>query len=479
MLTHVTGTTGIGRVYPYHGHARPLCFIGDIQPQLVKTPRTQLPTHLSIETVSSISDSREGFKGECLTECFCLFYQTLCDAVVHPLGKARFTAAHFLKATLRRLAPTFLQPFAKGAETAANGTYGFASMLPPFAIGCKCNNTEVNPDATIGGRRRQFFGFAGRKQVKLPANETKVALSLLCLEQLCLMFSTLVRHGDTPLNSPNRNHAFFRYKTQDSAIESDRACLLERAFRYFIQLVSVGNFGDTTNGDLRGDTELLSHGVIIPVVQVELLELVVTPRPLTDSVTSGVGGTKGSQQSGSLLGGDYQFDLCYQFQRVLLLRKKLFALSVIDARFNDLPNCSAIYATIRGVTDRPDVKRPRPKGRHFQQFGELFSQLMRRTALDLRDNSVRRNVGRSGDEQVNMVWHDAQSCSGNFRNFKRDNSRIESPAFFPTQFLAPGCNIAYQALTPILRAESEVVIEGEHPMPGTRLCPSRNKLFVL
>ncbi len=207
MLTHTTSTRRERGIYPYHGYARPLCFIGDMQPQLVKTPRTQLPTYLSIETVSSIPDTHKGFKGECLTECFCLFYQTLCDTMVDPLRKARFAAAYFLKVTLRRLRPTFLQPFAKEAETATHSTSGFPRVMLSFAIGRKFNNTEVNPDATIGGGRRQFVSFASRKQVKLPVHETKVTLPFLGLKQLRLMLSTLIRHGDTPADRPKRNRS--------------------------------------------------------------------------------------------------------------------------------------------------------------------------------------------------------------------------------------------------------------------------------
>jgi hypothetical protein len=61
-------------------------------------------------------------------------------------------------------------------------------------------------------------------------------------------------------------------------------------------------------------------------------------------------------------------------------------------------------------------------------------------------------------------------------HFKSNNVHIDMPALFPNQFFATSSNLAYQAFSPILRAESEVVIKGEYPMPRTAnyLCHQGN-----
>ncbi len=215
------------------------------------------------------------------------------DIVIQPFGIPRTAKRSPFQVSFRRLTAALLQTGAEGAKFAAIGFDRCPAVLPPFTIRGKFNDAHVNAENTvrhIGGRG--FFHVAGGVEEPNATKTAQVSLSLLGGKQGALTVATDEGNRHSSLHRPYGYARLRHLPAQDTVIVGDCARWLKNALRRLIEFIGVGDFSVATNNDLRGEGKNLPNGFVRRFVKVVLLEGVVVPRPLANSVASGISDTK-------------------------------------------------------------------------------------------------------------------------------------------------------------------------------------------
>jgi hypothetical protein len=89
----------------------------------------------------------------------------------------------------------------------------------------------------------RFWDDAGRQQKPLSAHQGKITLALLCGQQSALPMATHKRNVKSTIERPNRDGA--RPKAQDASVAGCRPRWAKPSFPIPVQLVGIGDLGDT------------------------------------------------------------------------------------------------------------------------------------------------------------------------------------------------------------------------------------------
>lgn len=315
----VAGPGRVARVNERHGETRQFRLIGDKTAQLKESPVSELPSHLSIKAVASLSYAREGFESECLTRGNRVLNKLLADVVVDPLLIVGRASAHTSEVTLGVLRPLALQERTNAPRTTTAGFDSIARIGATFTVGSDIDDTEVNAENAVRLHQWRVGQVACRQQVEVAAVKGEVTLPLLEGEKAALVVSADERQAQAAINRPDRDFAFINVPAQDAVIVGNRTVGLKRALNLLVQLVGVGDFGVATNNDLRCEVEGDAGRRIRAFMQRVLPERLMFPGPRADAITGGVGAGKRLFEGFGLRPGHNQFDLCGKFHdRVII-----------------------------------------------------------------------------------------------------------------------------------------------------------------
>src|SRR5690606_962319 len=104
---------------------------------------------------------------------------------------------------------------------------------------------------------------AGAKQKELTLDQHQIRFSFLKLKKSLIMFVCRVGNFQSATNCPDGNQRLFGVNGQDSGIISNSSGWFERSLNLLVQLVGVGNFGQTPDNQLGGKVELLLNRVVL------------------------------------------------------------------------------------------------------------------------------------------------------------------------------------------------------------------------
>jgi len=277
----------VARVYCDANHARFSCLVFNETAQLGKCPVAHEPTHFFVQA-GSFSDTFQVFQRKCLLRCFGVFNQFLANAMVLVTDKPLLAFRRFLQAPFRRFSAALLKPSAMFPQLLPKCLDFLTRVAFAFTGGYDVHNPEVatdNPALAIG---RRFFYVASRQKKKLAFKKAQVTFPLARFEKPALMFTTNEGNFDTAHRCPNRNLALVKLISQNPVVVRNGAKGFESALDLWIQLVGIGHFGDTTDNDLRGQTELRPRAFISDFVKGELTESLIVPSQTRQKIASGV-----------------------------------------------------------------------------------------------------------------------------------------------------------------------------------------------
>lgn len=319
MSAGVARSGRVTRVNESDGQGRRLRLVGHKSAELKECPVSQLPSHLTIEAVASLPNTRQGFKRECLTRGKRRLNELFADAVIDVSLVIRRSPRHAVKVTLGALGSLALQ---KGADTlcaAAAGFHGLARIRTAFAVRRQGHDAQVNAENPVRLHEGRVGQVDGREQIEVAADKGEVAFSLLEGEKPALIVPAHERQAQTAINRPDGDFALVNVPSQDTVIVGNRAVGLERALNLLVEFVGVRDFGIAPDNDLRRQVKSGTGRRIRSFVERVLAERLVRPRPLADAVTRGVGAGKRLFQGFRLCFGDDQFDLCGEFQGTVII----------------------------------------------------------------------------------------------------------------------------------------------------------------
>ena len=170
---------------------------------------------------------------------------------------------------------------------------------------------QVNAQYALNVLWHWFLNFTGSGEKEFIAEQHQVRLPLAHFEQSPLMFTTNEGNQHSAIYRPDGNRA--GQPAQNAIIVSQTPQRLELAAHPTREFIGVGNFGNTANGHLRREFELLAYLAIAQVMKIILSEGLRLPSLLTDKLTGSIARCQRLAQGLNLFGCWQEFDLCDQF----------------------------------------------------------------------------------------------------------------------------------------------------------------------
>ena len=340
VTTSRTGAARISGVNQENWHANPFGFVGHEGAKLEERPTMQ-GCPLCATNRNPLADTAQIFQGNRSICVFRFGNQFLADAVVGVFGKTVFFSRKPFEFTFGGARPFGLQFSPQAAVTVANiiDLTGFVDFT--IVIYSNIYHSEVNPQRAFNIKWLWFGYLASSRKEKHPFVQPKVAFSLPCLKQFQLTFTAYKRYTKSPIHRPNRHSSILQPPGQDAVIIGDTSSCIERAFRFAVKFVRIGNFGNCSYCNLRRKPELLSHRLITLVMQVILSKGFRFPSRITHKPTGGIGLFQRVPERAGLFGCWEKLDLGIQFHaidyrtNVLNLQcLKLFLLAFLDIAFD-------------------------------------------------------------------------------------------------------------------------------------------------
>jgi len=322
VATNRARTRTVPWVNQDHGNSRTFGFVEDKLLQLIEAPVSKLKTHLSVKTVSSLSDTAKVFKSECLTEPYRSIDKSAADVVIHPLGEPRLAVAQPSKVAFRRLRTTFLKPSTEPSQGSTNLAGRFSAVLVPFAIRGNLNNAKVNTNRAGDGAKRMVLHVANRHEVELTIHENEIGFSPLPLKKFDLVLAT--RKGDMlpACDGPDRNLLLFQHVSQDSGVIGDGPVRPKGALCELVPLVSISDLCEEQCNDLCCQSGFVAQCFVPLVVQVKAFEGAIRKGPLRNPVSGLVGGFQRFLECFLLLRTRQELDLCNELHHRHFIKQK-------------------------------------------------------------------------------------------------------------------------------------------------------------
>jgi len=315
-----------------HGNSRTPRFVKDELLQLIEAPVSKLKTHLSVKTVTSLSDTCQVFKSECLTELNRSFDKSAADVVVHPFGEPRLTAAKPSKVTLSRLRTTLLKSSTKPSQGATNLASRFPTVLISFAVRGNLNNAQVNTNRTVDGAQGRVLHITNGHEVELTVYQNKVRLSPLPFKEFGLVLAADKGNVLPACDGPDAYLLLVQDVAQNSGVVGNGSVGSESAgsdqrrawapLCELVHLVGIGDLGKEQCNGLRGQVGVLTNLLIESVVKVKPLKNLLGESKLRNLVSGLVGRFQRFSKGFSLLRIWQKFDLCNEFHFSYSIKQK-------------------------------------------------------------------------------------------------------------------------------------------------------------
>jgi hypothetical protein len=312
--TPIARLTGVARVNQHHRNTAHLRFIADVLAKLAETP-IAVPGALRFPNplLCAFTDARQIFEGKCTTSAFGFLNQLLCNPMIRIRLKTALLAAEVLQAPFRAFCADCLQ---SSATTLVALAYSFnlcATVLFTVAVGGKVRYPKIDTQDCVNIIWRWFIDIARYKEIELTLAKHQIAFALSGLQQPALSFTADKRNGLTTGNCPDRNRLPVKLERQNTVIISDAAVRPIAALCLAIQLVTITNFGKTTDHHLCRQAVVSLDALIDQLLQIILSKYLLFPRNAADLVTRGVGRFKRAFQGVGLFRRRLQLDLGNDF----------------------------------------------------------------------------------------------------------------------------------------------------------------------
>lgn len=312
-----TGTRGVPGIDIENGDTRQFSFVLDKTTELEEGPRMQ-SCPLTAPNPYPLADPLEVFKSDSPVGALSSGNYALGDAVVYVTGETLLFATTKLQEALGRLSALPLEFLVKSAVATPKAVDLGAAVENTVRVSGDILDSEVDAKHAFNIFGRRLLNLAIRHEVKSPLNIGKVGFTLPGLEQASLVVPTDKRNRLTPCKGPDGHGFLVETPAKNPVVVGDGAGWLEGALVLLVELVGVGNFGDTTNNHLCRKTRGSPHFVIAGTVERPLPERLMLPSPCTNLVADSISFGKCIAQCLSLLRRRSQFNFGRQFHSYII-----------------------------------------------------------------------------------------------------------------------------------------------------------------
>jgi hypothetical protein len=306
----------IAWIYEDHRHAGYLRFIGYFGLQVGKGPRRMLASR-SFSDRYPISDPDQIFQGNSEAGVFSFRNNLLAYFVVDVVCHALLFPPALLQQSFGRFCTLALQPGSKFGVSFAETIKVVSGVSLAARIGGDIFNPQINPKKSFNINRLWRLNFACGKQIKLTLYQSQIAFTALELEQFKLTLSGQKGNPQPTGNSPDANGLPVKPPTENPGVVGNRPVRVKLSPCLFVQLVSIGNFGDATYHHLSGQAKLLFNFAVGYFLKPKLIKGALPPGYVTDVITGGVSLFYRFKQGLMLFRGGLQLHFGGKFHRYI------------------------------------------------------------------------------------------------------------------------------------------------------------------
>ncbi len=284
--TAVTRLAGVARVNRCNDHACKRGFVVQKRPELAERPIPVPGALRSTRSLCPFADMRQFLDSYPACGAFSFGNKLLGNGVIGVLLKAVLLAAEGSQAPFRAFGANGLQAITAALVALAHPFYLFAAVRFAIAIRRKVDDPKIDTQHLINFLRRWFCNIADRKEVELPLTIHQIGFTATGSQHCYLAFTRHKRNiFETTVNCPDRDTVRVHCPRQQFVIVGNTAVWSKRTPRIPIQLVGIGNFGDTAYRHLCRQVEGGFDRVVTQVMQIELPECIGIPRLCADGIT--------------------------------------------------------------------------------------------------------------------------------------------------------------------------------------------------
>jgi hypothetical protein len=306
--TYGTSLRGISWIYYCDWNTRQLRFVLDFLAQIIKAPGV-MPSPLALTNRCPFTYATQFFDGNPASGAFGPFDNSLRDYMVYVFCESRFFLASFLEQALCRLGSLTLQPclnlFVTFAQVVDVGT----GVNGPIRVSGDIDNPHINSQKLSNIRSLWSFDFTRAKQIEYTINKAKVALAPLSVQQF--KGAGMAGKWDSFATGYSQNTNLLRIKIpgETSLVIGNSTIFSEQPPSLFIQLIGMGNLGDTANCQLCAQIKCSPYIIIDFMVKAVLTKDFCFPGHVTDPVAGRIDTEHGVIKRFMLILGWIQLDL--------------------------------------------------------------------------------------------------------------------------------------------------------------------------
>lgn len=266
--TDRTGARGITRVNKFDYNSCQYRFVLDKTTQLSECPRVML-SPLAVSNRDSVMDTAQIFKSDTSASVFSLCNNTFGNSVIDIGSEASFFVRTFYKKSFGCLCAFGLEFATKFGLTLSEAVDLITGIRFAVGIGGDINDTEVNPQVTIGIIRSWFRSIYHNSKVKGTITENQVRLSNLTVYPSFLISADTC--GDNLSADQSQNRDLIKpLPGKDTLVINHSRVGIERVLDFSIYLIALRDLGNCSYRHLCRESVVLTKIAINYVVKVEL-----------------------------------------------------------------------------------------------------------------------------------------------------------------------------------------------------------------
>jgi hypothetical protein len=285
VTARATGLAGVGSGNGDDSNAFALRLIFDKVSELRECP-IGLSGSLAFPNRRPLAYPFEVFNSDSLIRAFSLPDKLFRDAMIFIGLIATLFAAHLFEFTVSRASADLLHLAALLQVGLTFVFYGLTGEDMSGAVGGNLNHAKINTYRVLNLFCGWLLNLAHRKQEEIAFPINKVGFAVTVFKQLLLTFAANLRNQLTPRYRPDIDGLLLSFPSQDAVIVSHRAQRFEASKRSFVQLVSIGNFGNRSDDDLSRQTGRFSNLRVVGLVNRIRCKDLRNESKFTDQVTS-------------------------------------------------------------------------------------------------------------------------------------------------------------------------------------------------
>ncbi len=316
--THRARPAGVSWVNKFHRHSDKPAFVGNLRLKVGECPRVQ-DAALLFSSPNPRSDVRQILQRNTTLRAFSNTDNLFRDNVVRVPHKSLLAPAQSAQHTLRGAGAFGLKPFALSPATGTN-TGNLASVSECLTVGAlgQINEPKVDAKPPYGRLLHLLRNFNRHIQIPFSVAKNQIRLAFWKLKQLALPLSAEEWKIFNPsANRPDAHGGLGKLEIKNAGVVGNAAELAKLALFFPVQFVSVGNLGNQTRNNLRGQWEFTTKLFVKQAVHWELSKFFLLPRKLRKPVCTTVGSLKRFTQCFGLFRSWIQLDLNGQFQHCI------------------------------------------------------------------------------------------------------------------------------------------------------------------